>query len=139
MEDLERFVNAQQQNYASALAEIKNGKKRSHWMWYVFPQVKGLGHSDTAKFYAINSMQEAEDYLAHPILGKRLIEICNALLNLESNDAHEIFGNPDDLKLKSSMTLFSYVPKAHPAFRQVLNKFFEGSMDDRTLAICGLL
>jgi uncharacterized protein (DUF1810 family) len=139
MEGLERFVTAQQESYAVALAEIANGLKQSHWMWYIFPQIKGLGHSDMARYYGINSIQEADDYLAHPILGKRLIEISTLLINLKSNDAHQIFGSPDDLKLKSSMTLFSYVPHNHPVFRQVLNKFFKGSMDDKTLAICGLL
>ena len=139
MNSLERFITAQQQNYPIALAEIKNGQKRSHWMWYVFPQVKGLGHSDTAQYYGITSMQEADEYLAHPILGKQLIEISTALIELKNNDAHQIFGSPDDLKLKSSMTLFSHVPNAHPIFRQLLNKFFDGNMDNKTLAICGLL
>jgi uncharacterized protein (DUF1810 family) len=107
-------------------------------MWYIFPQLKGLGHSDTAQYYGINNMAEAEEYLSHPILGKRLIEISTALVNLESNDVDAIFGRPDNLKLKSCMTLFSYLPSAHPVFRQVLNKFFEGSEDERTLRMCRL-
>lgn len=132
---LQKFLDAQQRDYSSALSEIINGKKRSHWMWYIFPQIQGLGHSQTAKFYAINDLNEAKDFLHHQVLGKRLIEICNVLYNLKSDDAHSIFGSPDDVKLRSSMTLFSLVPGADPIFQKVLDKFFDGNKDEKTLAI----
>src|SRR5687767_9070413 len=119
--NLKRFTDAQEGSYETALAEIKKGWKQSHWMWYIFPQIKGLGYSETAKFYAINSLSEAEAYLEHPVLGKRLIEISGELLKLESNDANHILGSPDDLKLKSSMTLFSALPNSGPVFQQVLD------------------
>src|SRR6476661_4838529 len=105
MNDLKRFTEAQERDYATALAEIKRGRKRSHWMWYIFPQIAGLGFSQTSKFYAIKDIGEAESYLAHAILGARLIEISNALLEIEGKTANQIFGSPDDAKLKSSMTL----------------------------------
>src|SRR4051794_27802768 len=98
---LDRFVNAQEQHYELALAEIKSGRKRSHWMWYIFPQIQGLGFSDISQFYAIKGLDEAEKFLNHPVLGKNLIGICNELLALPGNDANAIFGSPDDLKLKS--------------------------------------
>src|ERR1700709_704106 len=109
-QDLSRFLTAQEKDYATALAEIKNGRKRSHWMWYIFPQIAGLGFSETSRFYALKDQAEAEAYLQHPVLGSRLIEISKALLEIEDNHATRIFGNPDDLKLKSSMTLFSALP-----------------------------
>jgi len=133
--NLQRFINAQEANYPAALAEVKNGRKQSHWMWYVFPQVKGLGFSETSKYYAIEDMKEAEEYLKHPVLGKRLVFICNELLALKTNDASKIFGSPDDLKLRSSMTLFSLVPGTHPIFQLVLDKFFNGAKDNKTLQI----
>ena len=134
--DLGRFVNAQQVNYANALSEIRSGKKHSHWMWYVFPQIAGLGNSEYAKLYAIRDRNEAEAYLQHPLLGARLHEICLALLQLEQSDALLIFGSPDNLKLKSSMTLFTSVPgEDNAVFKQVLDKFFSGKMDTRTLEI----
>lgn len=136
-DSLERFISAQTSDYSIALSEIKNGKKRSHWMWYIFPQIQGLGFSSTSIFYAIKDMDEAESFLQHPILGKRLIDICQALLQLKSNNAHEIFGNPDDMKLKSCMTLFSALPNANPVFTAVLEKFFNGSKDSKTLQIIG--
>ena len=104
-------------------------------MWYIFPQIQGLGHSQTAKFYAINDLNEAKEFLHHPVLGKRLIEICSELYNLKSDNAHSIFGSPDDVKLRSSMTLFSLVPGADPIFQKVLDKFFDGKKDEKTLAI----
>lgn len=137
MEDLERFINAQEQDYAIALAEIKNGRKRSHWIWYIFPQIQGLGSSEMSKRYAIKSLDEAEAYMQHPVLGQRLIEICTALLQLKSNDAHAIFGSPDDMKLKSSMTLFASLPDAYPVFQSVLEKFFDGESDSQTLHLMG--
>lgn len=130
---LDRFLAAQERNYAIALAEIKNGKKRSHWMWYIFPQIADLGFSETSKFYAIKDQAEAEAYLQHPVLGKRLIEISKTLLELEDNHATRIFGSPDDLKLKSSMTLFGALPNTDPVFAQILAKYFNGIKDWVTL------
>ncbi len=132
---LKRFIEAQQTHYPIALAEIKAGRKRSHWMWYIFPQIEGLGFSPTSKFYAIKDMKEAEAFLEHPVLGSRLIAICNELLDLEENNANKIFGSPDDLKLKSSMTLFSLVNKTDPVFELVLSKFFKGEKDLETVSI----
>jgi len=133
--DLQRFINAQSKNYSEALSEIRNGRKRTHWMWYIFPQIQGLGMSETSRFYAIKDLHEAADFLNHPVLGSRLIRICDELLHLKSDDAHSIFGSPDDLKLRSSMTLFSSVPSANPVFQKVLDKFFEGKKDEKTLTI----
>jgi uncharacterized protein (DUF1810 family) len=136
--NLGRFVDAQLVNYADALSEIKSGRKRSHWMWYVFPQVAGLGNSEYTKLYAIRDRNEAEAYLQHPLLVARIHEICLALLQLEQSDALLVFGSPDHLKLKSSMTLFASVPSNDNAvFKQVLDKFFAGQMDTRTLEILG--
>ena len=135
MNDLKRFLDAQETDYAAALAEIGNGRKTSHWMWYIFPQIAGLGFSSTSKFYAIKGKAEAEDYLAHPTLGKRLIEISNVLLEIEGKTANQIFGSPDDVKLKSSMTLFGALENTDPVFRQVLNKYFGGAKDERTLKL----
>jgi len=132
--NLERFLSAQERSYETALAEIKSGRKQSHWMWYIFPQIHGLGFSETSKFYAIKDLEEAKEFLAHPVLGQRLIRICNELLKLHDNNANKIFGTPDDLKLKSSMTLFSSLD-ANPVFDLVLEKFFNGAKDARTLAI----
>jgi uncharacterized protein (DUF1810 family) len=134
---LNRFTKAQQTDYERALTEIKNGKKRSHWMWYIFPQIQGLGFSEMARFYSITNKGEAEQYLKHPVLGSRLIEISNALLHLDNNDAHYIFGSPDDMKLQSSMTLFASLQNADPVFMQVLDKFYKGEKDKRTLDIIG--
>jgi len=131
---LERFLTAQEETYPIALAEIKQGRKRSHWMWYIFPQIRGLGSSDTSRFYAIQDIHEAEAYLKHATLGSRLIHIANELLELPTDDARSVFGSPDNLKLKSSMTLFSALPNADPVFQLVLDKFFQGMKDDKTLA-----
>jgi uncharacterized protein (DUF1810 family) len=132
---LERFKRAQENDYDIALSEIKSGHKRSHWMWYIFPQVAGLGMTETSKHFAIKDIREAADYLLDAELGIRLIAICHALLELETNDAHAIFGSPDDLKLKSSMTLFDAVPATFPVFGQVLDKFYGGEKDQRTLEL----
>lgn len=132
---LEKFIKAQQSDFAMALSEIKAGKKRSHWIWYVFPQIQGLGHSVTSKYYAISDIEEAGVFLNHPVLGKRLIRISRELLDLPSNDAYVIFGSPDDLKLKSSMTLFSMVPAADPVFDEAIKKFFNGEKDEKTIRI----
>lgn len=137
MNDLKRFLEAQADDFETALAEIGRGRKESHWMWYVFPQIEGLGSSSTARFYAVKDRTEAENYLAHPVLGKRLIEISETLLGVEGKTAHEIFGRPDDLKLKSSMTLFGELENAHPVFRKILDKYFGGEKDSRTLELLG--
>lgn len=137
MDDLQRFIDAQEADFTTALAEIKNGRKRSHWMWYIFPQLRGLGSSETSRYYGIQNIDEAEAYINHPILGQRLMEICLALLQLKTNDPNEIFGSPDDLKLRSSMTLFASLPDAYPVFQSVLEKFFNGKSDDKTLRLIG--
>lgn len=133
--DLTRFLKAQATNYTDALAEISKGKKRTHWMWYVFPQIQGLGFSETARYYSIKDTDEANAYIAHPVLGSRLIEISKALLALDSNNANAVLGSPDDMKLKSSMTLFAALPNANPIFELVLQKYFNGEKDDKTLKI----
>ena len=133
--DLERFITAQETNYHIALSEIKQGKKQSHWMWYIFPQIQGLGFSEMTKLYAIKDLDEAQEFLRHPVLGKRLMDICNELLQLKSNDAHAIFGRPDDIKLRSSMTLFAAVNDTDPVFQLVLDKYFKGEKDHATVQI----
>lgn len=135
MAHLQRFIDAQKTDYTTALQEIRNGRKISHWMWYIFPQIEGLGFSSTSKFYAIANLDEAAQFLQHPVLGKRLIEICQALLALKANDAQQVFGTPDHLKLRSCMTLFASAKNTDPVFQSVLNKFFNGRMDEKTLAI----
>lgn len=135
MSELDRFIRAQEYNYSDALKEIKNGRKISHWMWYVFPQIKGLGKSDTAKWYAIKDLQEAKDYLNNEILSNRLEQICKALLDLDCNDAYKIFGSPDDMKLKSSMTLFEIAAPDNKIFKRVLDKYFNGERDQKTIEI----
>lgn len=132
---LERFKKAQENDYDVALSEIKSGHKRSHWMWYIFPQIAGLGMTETSRYYAIKDIREATDYLLDTELGLRLITISRALLELETNDPHAVFGSPDDLKLKSSMTLFDAVPATFPVFEQVLDKFFRGERDSRTVEL----
>jgi uncharacterized protein (DUF1810 family) len=134
-EKLERFITAQEKDYHTAFAEIKTGRKRSHWMWYIFPQLTGLGFSSMAVRFAIHDLNEAKAYLAHPILGRRLIEISKALLEHPGNSATEIMGTPDDLKLRSSMTLFSLVPGADPVFEAVLKKYYKGEKDKATLQL----
>ena len=131
--DLERFVRAQESDYERALAEIVSGRKRSHWMWYVFPQFAGLGLSSTSQYYAIGSLDEARAYLAHPILGPRLIECAEATLKASGRSAHDIFGSPDDMKLRSSATLFARVSPDGSVFHRVLEKYFGGQPDQRTL------
>jgi uncharacterized protein (DUF1810 family) len=135
--DLQKFLDAQQSAYDAALTEIKNGRKRGHWMWYIFPQIKGLGLSNTANYFAIENLDQAKRYLEHPVLGKRLVEISGAMLAVERKSAYQILGSPDDLKLRSSMTLFSLLPKTDPVFRAVLDKYYEGKADWRTLALVG--
>ncbi|MGN7890062.1 DUF1810 domain-containing protein [Dyadobacter sp. 22481] len=135
--DLQKFLDAQQSDYDAALSEIKNGRKRGHWMWYIFPQIKGLGHSSTANYFAIENLDQARRYFEHPLLGKRLVEISGAMLAVEGKSAYHILGIPDDLKLRSSMTLFSLLPETDPVFEAVLEKYYEGEADLRTLALVG--
>jgi uncharacterized protein (DUF1810 family) len=136
MQDLNRFIIAQASTYDIALSEIISGKKRTHWMWYIFPQLRGLGQSRFAQLYGIRDRNEAEAYLEHPVLGVRLCDISQALLQLKLSDAHAVFGSPDDKKLQSSMTLFSSVPsRCHDIFKQVLDKFFQGKTDHTTVEI----
>lgn len=130
---LDRFVRAQEPDYDRALKEIAGGRKRSHWMWYIFPQVAGLGLSSTSQRYAIGSLDEARAYLGHPILGSRLLECAEATLNVKGRSAHDIFGSPDDMKLRSSATLFALVSPDDSVFHRVLEKYFEGNRDKRTL------
>jgi len=133
--NLERFVKAQENTYLRALAEMKAGEKTSHWMWYVFPQIAGLGRSSNAKFYAIKSSLEAAEYLHHPILGKRLIEITSIVLQINRKTAYQVFHNPDYLKFRSCMTLFASIPNANPVFQQALDKYFDGKKDEMTVDI----
>jgi uncharacterized protein (DUF1810 family) len=132
---LQRFIKAQEKDYPAALYEVKSGRKRSHWMWYIFPQIQGLGFSSTSQLYAIKGLKEAEAYLRHEVLGKRLSQISNALLQIKTNNATEVFGSPDDMKLRSSMTLFAAVPGSDAVFQRVLDKFFQGRPDVQTLTL----
>ncbi len=133
--DLDRFKKAQEEDYPYALQEIKAGRKRSHWIWYIFPQLKGLGFSSMSDYYGIDGRAEAQAYIADPLLREHLVEISEALLALESHNPTHVMGYPDDLKLKSSMTLFSEVAPDIPVFEQVLQKFFAGEKDPRTLKL----
>jgi uncharacterized protein (DUF1810 family) len=133
--DLTRFLTAQERYYDRALEEIRKGKKESHWIWYIFPQLKGLGYSSNAAYYGIDDLQEASAYLQHPILGPRLILITKALLGHAGKTVTGIMGSPDDLKLRSSMTLFSLVPGADPVFSRCLRQFFGGELDDKTVSM----
>ena len=137
--DLDRFVRAQQPVLAQVLEELRDGRKRSHWMWFVFPQLSGLGHSATARHYAIASRQEAIAYLAHPLLGPRLIA-CGELVNqVRNRSVQQIFGNPDDLKFRSSMTLFAALRPAATVFRDALARYFDGVPDQATIDRLGEL
>ncbi len=131
--DLGRFVSAQEGIYDRVLAELRRGQKRTHWMWFIFPQIDGLAYSATSKHYAIKSLEEARQYLNHPLLGSRLLECAEAVLAVEGRSVSEIFGYPDDLKLKSSMSLFAYVADPGSVFARVLDKYFQGEQDVRTL------
>jgi len=133
--DLARFISAQERVYDRVLTELRSGQKRSHWMWYIFPQIDGLGHSSTTKHYSIKSTEEARQYLNHSILGKRLSECVEAVLATEGRTVSEIFGYPDDLKLKSCMTLFAAVADPGSSFDRVLGKYFHGKRDYRTLQL----
>lgn len=129
---LQRFLDAQEHTYNQAYAEIKRGRKTTHWMWFIFPQVAGLGYSETSRHYAISGLSEAKSYMDHQILGKRLLDITDLLLQIKDKSAYEIFGSPDDLKLRSCMTLFSSVPGASPLFQQILDRYFGGMRDPKT-------
>ncbi len=135
--DLDKYISAQSRDYACALAEIRSGRKRSHWMWYIFPQLQGLGFSSTAQYYGIRDLEQAKDYMDHPVLGPRLVEISEALLTLESSNPSAVMGYPDDLKLRSCMTLFELAAPNEPVFGRVLDKFYRGRRDDRTLTLLG--
>lgn len=135
MDKLDRFIKAQENTYYIALNEIKNGRKRSHWMWYIFPQIKGLGMSDVSRFYGIDGVIEARAYLDNEILGARLREITGELLKLNENNPFDIFGTIDTIKLKSCMTLFNYVSD-EDIFMDVLEKFYNGEIDDKTIFLC---
>ena len=134
-EDLTRFLEAQRETYATALSELRRGRKQSHWMWFIFPQIDGLGSSPTARHYAIKSRDEARAYLQHPVLGPRLLECAEAVLAIEARSAREIFGTPDDLKLRSSATLFAAVSPKGSVFERVLDKYFDGQPDQKTLSL----
>ncbi len=136
--DLARFVRAQERDYAHALAEIRRGQKQSHWMWFVFPQFNGLGFSPTSRRYAIRSAAEAEAYLRHPILGPRLVEIAEAAAGIERRSALQVFGSPDDMKLRSCATLFATVSPAGSVFERLLARYFDGEPDRETLRLLGL-
>ena len=133
--NLQRFVDAQQPVFAQVLAELEDGKKRSHWMWFVFPQFAGLGGSDMSRRYAIRSREEALAYLEHPVLGPRLRICTQEVLNIQQRSVAEIFGHPDDLKFHSSMTLFAEVAPEDSPFHQALNQYFHGILDDWTLSL----
>lgn len=135
--DLQRFLDAQEHTYEYALLEIRAGLKRGHWMWFIFPQIDGLGYSAMSKRYAIHSAQEARAYLSHPVLGSRIVEISQALLAVKDRTARQIFGSPDDLKLRSSATLFDAVGPPIPVFGSVLERYFNGERDERTLELLG--
>jgi uncharacterized protein (DUF1810 family) len=132
---LNRFISAQEGIYAGVLAELRSGRKRTHWMWFMFPQIDGLGHSATTIFYAIKSTEEARRYLNHPILGARLVECTEAVLAVKGRSISEIFGYPDDMKFKSSMTLFSRVAGPDSVFARALDRYFQGEGDVRTLRL----
>ena len=135
---LERFVEAQEGVKEAVDRELASGMKRSHWMWFVFPQIQGLGMSMMAQRYAINSLEEARAYLEHPVLGERLREWTRLVLNVEGKSAKEIFGYPDYLKFRSCMTLFSQVAGAGSVFHRALDKFYDGEPDQKTLSILGI-
>lgn len=133
--DLRRFLDAQQGSYEVALSEIRRGQKRSHWMWFVFPQYVGLGISPTSQRYAIKSVAEADAYLNDPVLGRRLVECAEVLLRVGGRSAQQIFSSPDDVKLKSSVTLFAHISPPGSVFERVLDKYFRGERDERTLRL----
>jgi uncharacterized protein (DUF1810 family) len=136
--NLNRFVEAQHGSYERALSEINSGRKRSHWMWYVFPQLDGLGFSSTSKLYAIKNLDEARAYLEHPVLGPRLLACAEAVIRIDGRTASQIFGSPDDMKLKSCATLFACVSPGGSVFHQLLARYYGGGVDSKTLRLLGL-
>ncbi|MDO9478488.1 MAG: DUF1810 domain-containing protein [Pseudohongiella sp.] len=132
--ELTRFVAAQELHYSVALQELRQGKKESHWMWFIFPQIAGIGYSQIARHFAISSTSEASAYLMHPLLGQRLLECCEAVLAIDSKTAHEIFGSPDDLKLHACVTLFSSVSPTGSVFHQIIDKYFAGKKHMKTVS-----
>jgi uncharacterized protein (DUF1810 family) len=136
--DLRRFVDAQADAFERALAELQRGQKRTHWMWYIFPQFDGLGFSSTSKRYSIKSIAEAKAYLCHPVLGPRLMECTEAVVRIEGRSACEIFGSPDDVKLRSCATLFACVSPVGSVFDRLLGKYFHGERDGKTLRLAGI-
>ena len=135
MSDLDCFIEAQDNMYSVALKEIKSGKKKSHWMWYIFPQIKGLGKTEISNYYAIKNSEEGISYLENPILKGRLLEISQAVLDLNTKNIEEVFGSIDSLKLKSSMTLFHQIDKEEKIFIEVLNKYFNKELDKRMIEL----
>ena len=133
--NLNRFVEAQMVTYEGAMLELARGRKKSHWIWYIFPQLVGLGNSDTTKLYAIKSLEEGEAYLEHPVLGPRLIEACEILLSLKDASMDEVMGFPDDLKLLSSMTLFETLSDSNSIFTKVIDVYFDSERDETSLNI----
>jgi uncharacterized protein (DUF1810 family) len=133
--DLDRFVQAQQSDYDRALAELGAGHKRSHWMWYIFPQIDGLAFSSISKKYSIKSLEEARAYLAHPVLGPRLLECAQAVVAVDGKSITAIVGSPDDLKLRSSATLFAAVSPADSVFERILAKYYDAKRDEKTLEL----
>ena len=131
--NLNRFISAQDGVFESVLAELSSGQKRTHWMWFIFPQIDGLGQSTTSRYYSIKSRDEARQYLQHPVLGVRLLKCAELILAVEAKSASEIFGFPDDQKLKSSMTLFATVADSEAVFVHVLEKYFDGKRDEKTI------
>ena len=136
--NLSRFVHAQEDDYTPALSELRSGRKRSHWIWYIFPQIDGLAFSSTSKRYAIKSAAEAKAYLDHPVLGPRLMECAGALLRVAGKSATEILGSPDDMKLKSCATLFACVLPAGSVFDRLLEKYYRGGRDSKTVQLLGV-
>ena len=135
--DLDRFVSAQASTYAGVIAELQAGRKTGHWIWFAFPQIAGLGRSEMSRFYALESLDEARAYLAHPLLGPRLIECAGAVLAIDGRSAIDIFGSPDDMKLRSSATLFARASPDGSEFHRILDKYFGGRADDKTLRLVG--
>jgi uncharacterized protein (DUF1810 family) len=133
---LDRFTDAQEPVFREALLELERGHKRTHWMWFVFPQHVALGMSATARHFGIHSLDEARAYLRHPVLGPRLKQCCETLMKVEGRTAHEIFGSPDDMKLRSCLTLFELAAPDEPVFAQCLEKYYGGERDERTLRLC---
>ena len=137
MYNLDRFIGAQEEMYSQALAEIKNGRKLTHWIWYIFPQLKGLGMSDFAIYYGVENLEEAREYLKNDYLKHNLVEISQALLNLSNSNPIDILGYPDDLKVKSCMTLFYYADPSIETFKKVIDKFYNKEFDANTINLIG--